>query len=199
MIIGISGKKQSGKNTVGKILQILLQDNTLSNEEIKNILNSENEKSSKYKLVAFADKLKQISSILLNCNVSCFESEKFKNSLLPSNISTNDKVKTYRQFLQYVGTDLFNQINPNFWINLLFNEIDDNCIITDVRFKKEINEIKKKNGIVLRVISNRHLEDNHISEHDLDDYTDFDYYVYNTDDIDYLIAQLQLIIGKLNI
>ena len=136
---------------------------------------------------------------MFNCSTSYFESEKFKNSLLPSNISTNDKVKTYRQFLQYVGTELFSQINPNFWINLLFNEVNDNCIITDVRFKKEVNEIKKRNGIVFRVISNQHLEDNHISEHDLDYYTDFDYYIYNTDDIDYLIVQLKSIITKLSI
>ena len=65
--------------------------------------------------------------------------------------------------------------------------------------KVKVNEIKKRNGIVFRVISNQHLEDNHISDHDLDYYTDFDYYIYNTDDIDYLIVQLKSIITKLSI
>lgn len=202
MIIGISGKKQSGKNTVGKILQILLENNNISNEEVKNKLNSENscEYKYKYELIAFADKLKQIASVLLDCSVSAFESEKFKNSSLPSNISTNKNVKTYRQFLQYVGTELFGKLNPNFWVNLLLDKVkpENNYIITDVRFKNEVKAIKNLNGFIIRVISKSYKNDEHISEHDLDTYVDFDWYIYNVEDIDYLISQLKNMITKIN-
>ena len=84
---------------------------------------------------------------------------------------------TYRELLQYVGTDLFrNQLHKNVWLNTLmskykakgwiskaawdlettgeFNPSEDeypNWIITDCRFENEAKVIKDKGGIIIRV------------------------------------------------
>ena len=62
MLIAISGRKQSGKNTVAKII------NQLTNN--------------KYEEKCFADKLKDIICILINCTREQLEDESFKNTEL---------------------------------------------------------------------------------------------------------------------
>lgn len=90
MIIGISGKKQSGKDTVGLILQyftIPKNERTISIQEwleIGSTIYKEEIIGDKYLPVKkFAAKLKDISSYLLNVPVSNFENEQFKESELP--------------------------------------------------------------------------------------------------------------------
>ncbi len=73
---------------------------------------------------------------------------------------------TVRQFLQEVGTDVMrNVIHPNFWVNALFVDykptynakhpitVDTapNWIITDVRFPNELQAIKDRGGVTIRV------------------------------------------------
>ena len=85
---------------------------------------------------------------------------------------------TYRDLLQYLGTDLFrNQLHENVWVNSLMskykpkvcsgvtlcalagkleiscNECPEypNWIITDVRFPNELEAIKKHNGLTIRI------------------------------------------------
>ena len=61
-IVSISGKKQSGKNTIAKII------NQLTNN--------------KYEEKCFADKLKDIICILINCTREQLEDESFKSKEL---------------------------------------------------------------------------------------------------------------------
>ena len=62
MIIGISGKKTVGKNTVAKII------NQLTNN--------------KYEEKCFADKLKNIICLLIGCSRDQLENESFKSKEL---------------------------------------------------------------------------------------------------------------------
>lgn len=114
---------------------------------------------------------------------------------------------TPRILLQQIGTDLFrNQLHPNTWVNATFADYqNDNWIITDVRFPNELEAIKKRNGITIRI--NRGLvertgkmiqEPEHISETALDN-AKFDYVIENDCTIDDLIEKVREILIKENI
>ena len=128
------------------------------------------------------------------------------------------------QLLQLLGTKCGrNIIHPNIWVNSLMNEyklIRDtkvseflkaeglpetmnggkeyypNWIITDMRFLNEMEAVKKKDGITIRV--NRNLEeskDQHESETELDN-AEFDYVINNDGTIEELIEKVREILTK---
>lgn len=83
MIISLSGKKQSGKDTISDIIKALIYckiDGTeLSEENFESIRYCQ---IHNYKVKKFAGKLKEVAAIMLGCKPSDFESETFKNSIL---------------------------------------------------------------------------------------------------------------------
>jgi hypothetical protein len=122
---------------------------------------------------------------------------------------------TPRLLLQLLGTECGRQIiHPNIWVNALMSEyksIEDlpetdpgiiayvpkykypNWIITDVRFPNELQAIKDRGGIVLRVTNPRiESKDEHESETALDNVL-WDYYhnIYNDGTIEDLIPKVK--------
>ncbi len=242
MIIGISGKKTVGKNTIAKII------NQLTNN--------------KYEEKCFADKLKDIVCLLINCAREQLEDESFKSKelgeewwywymerdggyspiILDYLTTTKKELKNYeglelikptiRFLLQFIGTNLFrNQLHPEIWVNALMSEYKlyketkpfvnltlkdeeyPNWIITDVRFPNEMEAVKKRGGITIRV--NRPCDicggsgyhkmscpvsksGEHLSETSLDSAT-FDFVINNNKDIEHLINEVKKILKKLNI
>lgn len=173
MIIGISGRMGSGKDTIGTIIQGLLLTNKNQSSEIKK----------------FAGKLKQIASILTGISVEKFEDQEFKTTLLDvewgtvQNVPLNsippfadmqfNVMMSVREFLQRLGTEAMREgLHTNVWVNALFadykakwiptgNAIEEdevslekeypNWIITDMRFPNELEAVIKKGGITIRV------------------------------------------------
>jgi two-component SAPR family response regulator len=102
-------------------------------EDVKELLNKYSNSFwtnnySNWKQRSFAYKLKQIICILTGCTMEQLENNEFKNSIV-MDLSTmkydlqKDEVydMTYRQLLQFVGTDLFrNQLYDKIWIDALF-------------------------------------------------------------------------------
>lgn len=91
---------------------------------------------------------------------------------------------THREVLQYVGTEIFREMYSSCWVDALINNIKkDNpifALISDVRFKNEIQAIKRNNGIVCKL--NRDIQggkDSHTSENDFLSYTDWDIEIDN--------------------
>ncbi|MDD4376450.1 MAG: hypothetical protein PHR25_06730 [Clostridia bacterium] len=97
-----------------------------------------------------------------------------------------------RQILQYMGTDVIREKNPDYWVSFIkefigmFNEEWDYVIIPDCRFKNEC-ELWKIDGwdsIAVRVLRENFISNltpeqlNHPSETALDDYK-FDWYIHN--------------------
>lgn len=245
MLISVSGKINSGKDTIGKILQILLNNPHLNNEDVLSFLKKDINFDSPYyktwQIKKFADKLKDIVCVLLGCTREQLEDREFKEKELGEEwdriISSDGKVHlpddypdleysklTPRLLLQLLGTKCGrNIIHPNIWVNSLMSEyklIKDtkvseflkaeglpetmnggkeyypNWIITDMRFLNEMEAVKKKDGITIRV--NRNLEeskDQHESETELDN-AEFDYVIDNNGTIEELIEKVKEILIK---
>lgn len=133
---------------------------------------------------------------------------------------------TYREFLQKLGTEgMRDGLHTNVWINALFadykRKLDlvksdspkydlkveesgeyPNWIITDMRFPNEMESVKDKGGITIRVIRPVHAlpqENNatqlHPSETALDN-AEFDYVIENDGSFDDLILKVKNILKK---
>lgn len=128
---------------------------------------------------------------------------------------------TYRELLQVVGTDaLRNVVHANVWVNALmadyhlrqkppqitekgaifsFDSVYPNWIITDMRFPNEMEAVKERGGITIRINRDngtRPIDLNpHASETALD-YHDFDYVIDNDGSISDLIDKVREILIK---
>lgn len=87
---------------------------------------------------------------------------------------------TGRQLLQVYGTDIFRNVNPNFWVDLLETRIDRNeydqydgsgtpdfVFVTDVRFQNEVEKISNMGGHVIK-LDRAQFTDSHASEAGID-------------------------------
>jgi dephospho-CoA kinase len=175
VLIGLLGKKHSGKDTSAEIL-----------------INKHN-----FTKLAFADPLKNICKELFG--FSDYQLYNDKETIDEYwNISP-------RNALQYLGTDVFrNNINKllpnitdNFWVMLLENKykkIKGNVIITDVRFQNEVDMIHKNGGFVIKINRNTNNIDNHDSEKYIDSIINYDYVIDNNDSIENLFKNITNII-----
>ena len=203
MIIGISGRIGSGKDTVGEIIQKLCLTN----------------KGPEFEIKKFAGKLKQTASLLTGIDIEKFEDQEFKKLNMSSDwdheLVGEDWVDlkpvlvpmTYREFLQRLGTEAMRDgLHTNVWINALFADYkifnepsmypnggggkEPNWIITDMRFPNEMDAVVERKGITIRVVrSFNHkmgskeigtldLTPQHPSETAIDD-AEFDYEIIN--------------------
>ena len=167
MIISISGKIGSGKDTIAEIIKEKMPE---AGWEVKK----------------FAGKLKEVATLLTSIPVDKFEDQTFKQTLLPSqwNDSNGDPM-TVRDLLQRLGTEAMRQgLHNNVWVNALFSELEteSNWIITDTRFPNEIDACVNRGAITILVVrdSGNHIGTAHASETALDDYNQWDYIINNT-------------------
>ena len=184
MIISITGKIGSGKDTIA---DIIMQYTPYHDWEIKK----------------FAGKLKDIAEILSGVPKINFEDQEFKKQDMGPNWGM-----TYRDLLQRLGTEAMrNGLHENVWVNALFAdyhfniEEDDqmpNWLITDCRFPNELEAVKAHKGITIKVIrdSGNTVGTTHASETALDDYTEWDYVVDNNGSIEDLKTQVFSILEK---
>ena len=94
MLVGISGKKQSGKNTVAKIWQLLSIYHKCSETSamrqkypvdtwwIQHVIDSDINNNSEWIQKSYAHKLKQIVSLLVGCTMEQLEDNTFKETPL---------------------------------------------------------------------------------------------------------------------
>ena len=267
-ILAISGRKTSGKDAIGKIIQYLTGEATVYPFD----LNIDYSYRSNWQIKKFADKLKDIICILINCTREQLEDESFKSKelgeewwywymeldggyppiILDYLTTTKKELKNYeglklikptpRFLLQFIGTNLLrNQLHPEIWVNSLMSEykplygyqttdskiniggisipipvldidkrVFPNWIITDMRFPNEMEAVKKRGGITIRV--NRPCDicggsgyhkmscpvsksGEHYSETALDK-SEFDYVIENSGSIEELIEKVREILKK---
>lgn len=148
-IIGISGRINSGKDTVGRIIQYL--DAKSKKEREKEIapklflpdveyptfedwckprlhesgydighLSMYKIHSNSWVIKKFAGKLKQIATILTGIPIENFEDQEFKKTEMDDVWAVNRMPITVRQFLQRLGTEAIrDNLHPNAWVNAL--------------------------------------------------------------------------------
>ena len=209
MLIGISGKIGSGKDTVGKIIQYLVWKSRVEKGELPLSVysfsyfareTSFGKNQSNFEIKKFADKLKDMVCMLLGCTREQLEDREFKEKelgeewwytygrignvdILVSYLDMDKEFKnnnnayieklTPRELLQIIGTDCIrDKVHPNAWVNALFSDYKakwvptgdsvaeedvslekeyPNWIITDMRFPNELEAVKSRGGITIRV------------------------------------------------
>ncbi len=195
MIIAISGKAQAGKDTVAKMIVYTIWYYTYSQRLDSFGINHYNHRIKDFNLLlnkirwnkaSFAEKLKLCLTGILKSSLDRFENIEFKNS----KISWLNM--TVRELLQKFGTAIRNGVCDDFWVKVCLKDYDEsqNWIISDVRFKSEIEGVKQFNNITLRINNSNAGAGNHISEVGLDDYK-FDYIINNNGSLEDLLFKVK--------
>lgn len=159
MIIGISGKKGSGKSTVAEYLHRRLPGSVR---------------------LPIAFKLKSIAMDCFGASVTQVHGNyEQKNTVTESGL-------TGREVLQAVGEGM-RKVWPDCWVWAWENEVvglwaqngeANPIIVEDVRYRNEAEKIKAMGGIVIR-LTRAPYRDEHESETELDRYGDFDAVIEN--------------------
>ena len=121
MILGISGKMQSGKDEVAKMWQYVdyaHSNNMLpcSIDKYTGWLTVKDVVGSDYQIKYFAGKLRQFVSDITGISVEDLTRDEIKNTIIPS------FNKTPRQLLQLIGTEVCRAVDSDFHVIALMND-----------------------------------------------------------------------------
>lgn len=212
MLIGISAKKQCGKDTVCTIIEAIdvfhnkrlepsysLHEfvNQYLSESKSNSLNILESVVTKWHRESFAKRLRCCLFLITGDERIFALDDETKNSL--STIKDAEgNYYTIRQLLQKFGTEVGRSISPNLWVDALINSYleaksdgyGDDWIVTDVRFENEAEAIRENGGILIRLNRNTGFNDQHSSETALDNYKNFDLVIDNNGTLDELIDKV---------
>lgn len=154
MLIGLTGKKQSGKSTISKHLQ----------------------EQYGFKELNFADSLKKALKEILDLTDEQLDGEDKEKLISGYNC-------TPREVMQWFGTDIMrNKISKRFpsihsvWVKNVERKLiellkqNQDVVISDIRFKNEADLIVKYGGYIIYVESDNNIEDLHESENNKIEY-----------------------------
>ena len=187
MIIGISGKAGSGKDTAAKMLEVLYANPDISYEDFAN---KRYKNFADIQIVHFADSLKETAQVLFRIGEWETNTQEGKKTTI------NWIGKTVRELLQGIGQGLRDAIDPNLWVKILFANTEgwSNYIIADVRYPNEVYAIKKRNGVLIRIDRKGAGAGNHSSETALDNYKEWDVHIENNGSIEDLFEAMKIFI-----
>lgn len=134
MLIGITGEKGAGKDSLGAALV-----------------------RTGFTRTAYADPLKAICIMMFGLT-----HDQVNGTVEQKEAVDPRWGKSPREILQLMGTDVARTIHADVWIRLMFNGIDAaetmnrgaapmNWVVTDVRFENEADAIRERGGIIVRV------------------------------------------------
>lgn len=153
-----------------------------------------------------------------------------QDGIFPKKVDMELVPMTVRDLLQKLGTEAMREgLHNNVWVNALFAEYQSkrkengfsrtvksaegipvgyeyeveypNWIITDTRFPNELDAVRRKNGLAIKIVRNSEntVGTQHISETALNHVTDWDYVVENNGTLEELKQKLFDILSKENI
>lgn len=190
MLIVLSGKGRSGKDTAATMIEDILDYDC--------------------RLIAYGDYLKYIVSTCFDIGMDHLygdDKEKVIDDLpirTRSGHVTNHKW-TARKLLQYLGTDVFRTIKPDCWVQVVKDTVMDgqykHNVITDARFINEVDWVVEAGGIHIRIErQNKDFVSNpeHESEAGIPkNVSGANHFVINNDyDLRYLQSELEKIIDN---
>lgn len=169
MIVGLAGYAGVGKDTIACTIQYILACD-VNGMTIEDVLEKKDthqwwlEIKSGWRTKSYAEKLKQVASLVTGVPIYKFNDHEFKKS----NLGKEWGFMSVREFLQRLGTDAMRKgLYDSVWINALMSGYtpSDKWLITDVRFPDEAQAIKDRGGVIVRVNRpNVGPTNNHISE-----------------------------------
>lgn len=178
LVIGIAGKKRSGKDTVARML-----------------ISCATRAGVKATRRALADALKEECTRMIALELG--ESGQVGKYLdVLQEMNTDSTKEKYRLLLQWWGTEFKRgMIGDDYWVDKLRDWLlqhkshsqQEIFIIPDVRFPNEVKMIKQQGGLVINVHRPElEVSDRHASEHALDGMTGWFYTIDNSGDLDIL-------------
>lgn len=96
-------------------------------------------------------------------------------------------ILTFRELLQYTGTELLRACDPDFHVKVTMEQIKSNpnerYVMDDVRFPNELEAVRQAGGTLIKLLRNWNSQSTHASEAALDDVPDTRYdFVYPNQD-----------------
>lgn len=179
--IAISGKANSGKNTVSKFLIDGIQ------ERIGDEFNGG-------KIMALADPIKEMARIMFPDipRKYFFGPSKYRSEIIPNSFK-NEEPLTIRQCLIDIGTGLGRGYRDSMWLDNFDHRFEKYkntavIIVPDVRFRNEFDHLKEKDFYSIRLKRDSHLKIDDISETNQDSIedTEFDCLLHNNSTLDNL-------------
>lgn len=176
-LIGIIGRKRSGKDTIADYLVDI----------------------HKYDKLTFAEPIKKILEILFGFDHDQLYGNKKDVIDTRWNISP-------RKVMQFIGTNIFREkindlianIGDNFWVKIMHNNckkmLDENkkIVISDVRFQNEVDMIRELGGILIKISRDTVVKD--IIENNIDDING-DFNVTNDGTIEELLEKIEKLVS----
>lgn len=133
MIIGLSGKAGSGKDTIADYLV-----------------------TKGFKKLSFGSPVKDITAIITNWNRDLVEGSTKESREFRENVKHPIYGLTCRELMQVIGHDLFREkFSEDIWINILLDKIIEgeghNYVISDVRYDNEAQALLFKHALLINV------------------------------------------------
>jgi len=152
-LIGLSGKKGSGKDLVTRIIQIIDYNPELNTREILKYIDDTDYDyiDGTYKNKKFAYKLKKITCDLTGITMEQLENSKYKGMTVSEFTGMDWSWEkdgeivdyTFRQWLQLIGTDCMrNIIHPDIWVKSLFADYKYEEKPTGITFNDDEHKVK---------------------------------------------------------
>ena len=179
-LIGLSGRRGSGKDTVARLLQ------QLQPERI-------------WQIRSFGDSIKSVCAALTGEDEAAYYTQRGKAQALPT------FQRTRGEMLQQVGQAL-REWEPLVWVDAFFAGLpaDTFVLAPDVRYPNEADPIRARGGLMLRVEGDPlrqrgdgTRDDNHPSETAMDHYPHFAATIHNTGSPNELRQQVQALLKHL--
>lgn len=185
MLIGITGQKFAGKSTVAAALA----NSFYKTSGFRTI----------WDVDFFARPLKEIVCALSGCTMEQLEDYDFKeNEVVPEHLwafCANEK-HNYRSLLQGMGYYLRSK-NPNIFIDSVLVGDTSNLIISDCRFPNEAEAIKRRGGIIIKVVRDSVVsDDTHQSETHINE-IEADYTLWNDTTLENLVVDVDNLVWLL--
>jgi hypothetical protein len=165
--VGLLGNKGCGKDTLSDYLV----------------------KDKEFVKYSFANPVKEIAKIMFNLSAEQLNGN--LKEVIDERWGVSPRVMFQRigtEFGQYKIYELFPELKDKIysrglWLKLfedfLEENKDKNIVIADVRFKNEVNILKKHNFNIIKINRNRDLNDSHISENEIKLIKNVDYEINN--------------------
>jgi len=195
MIVGITGALRAGKDTAAALL---VREYDYIRLAWADQLRSEITRTLRRTLkVLLTDYDRSRSSFVHGC-VAADRVEEWWDKRIARAL-TEKKPDCIRQLLQEWGTELRRAEKDDYWLDAWYWEAErrhtpDNqwrYVIPDTRFQNECKMVRRMGGLLIQIIRPGYNGDGHLSERDLDTWTDYDLVVANTGTVEDLENKLR--------